>query len=295
MESKPYNFLSQLAIWLVLASFLTGKGLADNSKAEESPPSGEEHSALTFKRSRATLRIIEEIEKSMVRIPAGEAVIGSNDGAPFEKPEHRVYVSEFYISRYEITNRQYFQFARYQQEYKSFFADDIYLNQQGHPVVGVSWHDANMFCLWLSRLSNKKFRLPTEAEWEKAATWNPDQKIRRKYAWGDRFSPAAANLLGKEDGYEFIAPAGAFPSGVSSYGIFSMSGNVQEWCADWYAEDYYQSSPHKDPAGPETGAAKVVRGGSFHKSPKQAFGYIRYSMIPGNKANYFGFRIVRSR
>jgi formylglycine-generating enzyme required for sulfatase activity len=139
---------------------------------------------------------------------------------------------------------------------------------QDHPVVHVTWNDANEYCTWAGR------RLPTEAEWEKAASWNYIAGEKYEYPWGDDFDEKLANFCDENcsydfatpyfnDGYAETSPVGSFPQGASPYGALDMAGNVWEWVADWYAADYYQSSPASNPLGPDSGQERVVRGGAW--------------------------------
>ncbi|MCP9453169.1 MAG: formylglycine-generating enzyme family protein [Nitrospira sp.] len=202
--------------------------------------------------------------REMVYIPEGPFTMGSNDGDPDEAPEHQVFLKGFYIDLKEVTQAEYLRFAKMTKRslprIEVFEDDQSKLLQPEFAVMSVSWSDAAAYCKWAGK------RLPTEAEWEKAGRGEG----KRKYAWGDQFSPDRANLEGSEDGYKYLAPPGAFETGRSPYGLYDMTGNVAEWVADSYDENYYKKSPYRDPKGPEEGDLKVVRGGSWRETAHNA-------------------------
>ena len=193
----------------------------------------------------------------MVLIPSGEFIMGSDIHRDDERPEHTVYVGAFYMDQYEMTWGQYQQYRELSRQDPSAGAglgDD-------HPVTDVSWFDAKACCEWMGK------RLPTEAEWEKAARGSGGQK----YPWGDGEPDQGgiyrANYDASGDGYGNTAPVGSFPEGVSPFGVYDMAGNVWEWVADWYGEGYYSSSPGSNPTGPASGTRWVLRGGSWRCAP----------------------------
>jgi formylglycine-generating enzyme required for sulfatase activity len=158
-----------------------------------------------------------------------------------------------------------------------------------YPVMGVNWDSAVAYCNWVSAKTGKKYRLPTEAEWEKAAR-GTDQ---RRYPWGNEIGHSYANFVGGQP-FDTSMKVGSFAKGVSPYGAFDMAGNVGEWCSDWYERDYYSVSPRKNPKGPATGAYRVVRGGSFYLEPLDLRTYGRGAAWPSFLSHrMIGFRAVR--
>jgi len=198
--------------------------------------------------------------REMVHIPEGPFTMGSKDGDPDEAPEHQVFLKGFYLDRNEVTQDEYTRFAkmtrRAMPRIEVFEDDQSKLLKPEFAAMSVSWDDANAYCKWAGK------RLPTEAEWEKAGRGEG----KRKYPWGDAFVTGRANVDGSEDGYRYLAPPGSFDSGRSPYGLHDMTGNVAEWVADTYDENYYKKSPYRDPKGPENGDLKVVRGGSWKET-----------------------------
>ena len=231
-------------------------------------------------------------EPQMVRIPLGKFLMGSTkeqaaqavkDGADknwveWEQPQHTVELSEYSIGRYPITNREYQAFVR-DAKYtppRGWDGDQFPSEKGGHPVVNVSWDDAIAYCKWLSEKRGKPYRLPTEAEWEKAAR-GENGLI---YAWGNEFDPKKANTL--EANIGDTSEVGQFsPQGDSPYGCADMIGNVWEWCNDWFDENEYKNRVGKivkDPQGPQNGRVRVLRGGSFYDNHGYARCANRYAL-----------------
>lgn len=208
--------------------------------------------------------LVGEDGREMVLIADGPFTMGSNDGDPDEMPEHQAFLNAYYMDKKEVTQAEYERYVKMTKRGKAFvpvFEDDISKIQGPDlPAMGMSWTDADAYCKWAGK------RLPTEAEWEKAARG----ETKRKYAWGDQFETGRANLNGNEDGFQYLAPPGAFESGRSPYGLYDMTGNVAEWVADTYDEHYYRKTPYQNPPGPEGGDHKVIRGGSWRETPPNA-------------------------
>jgi len=225
---------------------------------------------------------------TMVSIPAGEFTMGSQDGDADEQPAHKVYVDAFSIDVYEVTIGQYAEFLRSGEARAPL--DWNTMNQsanQKRPVANVDWADAVAYCKWAGK------RLPTEAEWEKAARGTDG----RLYPWGnDPPSPMHANYgkIGSHD-YGTLAPVGTMEDGKSPYGVYDMAGNVWEWVSDWYDNDYYKKSPSQNPTGPSMGGFKVLRGGSWTSSPRNLRSADRYWDPPSFRSLYFpGFRCAKN-
>jgi serine/threonine protein kinase/formylglycine-generating enzyme required for sulfatase activity len=218
------------------------------------------------------LRVHFSQEPEMVCIPAGGFARGSQEedkrAAPSEKPQRSIYLSEYWIGKYPVTNAQYAAFveAAGHRSPDHWKEGRLPQGEENHPVVNVSWWDALAYCRWLADVTGKPYRLPTEAQWEKAAR-GADGRI---YPWGNRWDSRTCNT--HEGGKRHTTPVGAYsPAGDSPYGCTDMAGNVLEWVADWYKDDYYaRSSATHDPYGPASGPSKVLRGGSWSSGRENA-------------------------
>jgi formylglycine-generating enzyme required for sulfatase activity len=212
----------------------------------------------------------------MVLVPAGPFEMGSESGGRNEQPAHTVTLDAFYIDRYEVTNARFATFlnaesrdskvvdmsialSRYvgDEDFHLYQRDGVWRADDGyadHPVVRVSWYDAQTYCAWRSG------RLATEAEWEKAARGTDG----REYPWGWGIDCSLANYRDCVGGTTAV---GSYPMGSSPYDVMDMAGNVREWVHDWYQEDYYSVSPSTNPPGPDSGTIKVLRGGTWRCNP----------------------------
>ena len=266
-------------------------------------------------------KVVNEGYGDFLLVPAGTFKMGDNfgDGESRERPVHPVTLDAFYIGKYEVTNA----------DWKKFQGDPGYddpkiwptgrpvpkdqspywkmannhgggtPNSDNYPVLGVNWDAATAYCNWLSLKTGKKYRLPTEAEWEKAAR-GTDQ---RRFPWGNTIDPSYANYSGAQRmdtgqivGYYDGSKRGEFQTknGASPYGAMDMGGNVMEWCQDWYSRAYYEVSPKKNPKGPEKGAYRVLRGGSFFVESQDLRSYARSGAWPSFLAyRMVGFRPAR--
>jgi len=293
-----------------------------------------------------------ETPPEMILIPAGPFVMGSTEDNELaydnEHLQQEVELDAFRIGRYPVTNAQYARFVeeggyenpafwteagwawreahfmdvetaqpRYWEDPRkgplSRWAARAYVfNQPDHPVVGVSWYEALAYCRWLSEATGQAFRLPTEAEWEKAASWDPEAEKKRQYPWGDDFDAEKCNTREGGPGTTTLVehlfalflyyrvpgtttPVGQYsPAGDSPYGVADMAGNVWEWCQDWYAEDYYGRSPSENPPGPTEGDSRVLRGGSWFNDQGGARCAYRNWYLPDLRYDNGGFRVVVS-
>ena len=221
----------------------------------------------------------------MVGVPAGEFTMGSADGAPdawdWEKPQHTVYLDAFYVDKYEVTNAQYrkcVEAGACARPFDPTYYDDAGYNQ--YPVVYVGWHWAKGYCQWAGK------RLPTEAEWEKAARGTDG----RTYPWGEGIDCDHAQY--NECGGQTV-PVGSKSKGASPYGALDMAGNVWEWVADRYQDDTYQTAPDRNPQGPEKGTGQVMRGGSWSEAAANVRCAYRSWYMPDARYFNLGFRCVR--
>jgi len=235
--------------------------------------------------------MISEIDgMEYVYVPAGEFLMGSTGADPLayaeEKPQHTVYLDGYWIARIEVTAAQYGRCVEAGAcPVPAGTWDDCTYGVAGkgnHPINCVDWNDAAAYCRWAG------CRLPTEAEWEKAAR-GEDGRI---YPWGDQAPDATlANFGGNAGGTSAV---GSYPAGVSPYGALDMAGNVWEWVADWYDDDYYAQSPRENPQGPASGQYRVLRGGSWGSNAQSVRAAVRGRLTPDFRVGGFGFRAARS-
>ena len=261
----------------------------------------------------------------MVFVPEGDFKMGSNNGPDYEKPQHTVWLDAFWIDQTEVTNVQFEKFVKESNyETDAEFAGWSYVYEmssakwpkvsganwrhpkgpsssldglENHPVTYMSWNDASAYCKWAGR------RLPSEAEWEKAAR-GIDSRI---YPWGNQ--KPGGNLLNFadknialewadksiNDGYPFTSPVGHYPEGASPYGALDMAGNVWEWVNDWFAPDYYQSQTSwHNPLGPSPKVGRVLRGGSWNDSGGVTRSTFRLGYYPMDWYAFYGFRCAAS-
>jgi formylglycine-generating enzyme required for sulfatase activity len=258
----------------------------------------------------------------MVFIRGGSFSMGTNDGLPVEAPIHEVTVKSFWMDLHEVTVAQFAQFVKatdYKTESEEAGWSGVFNVRSARweradgadwqhpegpsssaspdePVTHVSWNDAVAYAKWAKK------RLPTEAEFEYAARGGLANK---KYAWGDELNPKAKYMCNQwqgifpvrnlgDDGFIGRAPVGSFPP--NGYGLYDITGNVWEWCADWFDENYYNRSPKTNPQGPPRGEDRVIRGGSWLCSENYCTGYrvaARNHTAPDSGSNNLGFRCVR--
>lgn len=238
--------------------------------------------------------------QGMVFVPAGEFIMGSEVGLTDEQPAHTVSLDAFWIDEAEVTNAMYKLCVQSnacgEPSVTSYFDDPAYSN---HPVVSVSWEDAKAYCAWAGR------RLPTEAEWEKAASWDPVTNEKRVYPWGNDFDCKKGNFEGSScDGYEKTSPVGSFPSGASAYDALDMAGNAWEWVNDAFIEtdpfgereNYYAVSPSSNPQGvdPSITVYRVMRGGAWKMNFGNGRAAYRLWFGLSDAYDFAGFRCASS-
>ena len=257
----------------------------------------------------------EELLPRFIEIPPGEFVMGSTDGEDDERPARSVVLDKFHLSAYPVTNAQYGEFVRNTGHHAPDVRDlpsfvlpaaeatfrelaspyvwrggDLPKDRGLHPVALVTFADAMAYCVWLGTRLGRAVRLPSEAEWERAARGGVD---RRRYPWGDEIDPSRSNFL-PDVGLKRMRgtrPVGTFPA--NAFGLHDMSGNVWEWVADWYAPDAYASAGDENPTGPVSGSMRLLRGGSWvtHDILQLRCAY-RHKVPPDSYAYSIGFRVA---
>jgi formylglycine-generating enzyme required for sulfatase activity len=255
----------------------------------------------------------------VVRIPEGEFLMGADDAEPDERPAHRVFVSAYEIAIHAVTNDEYAVFVRetghrgpgiyelpllvteggtdreqlFRRVGTTYAWQDVVPpdGRGAHPVTLVRFEDALAYCQWLSRTTGATYRLPTEAEWEKATRGGFEG---RRYPWGNTPDVSMANFL-PDPGLKAqrgTQPVGSYPP--NGYGLYDMIGNVWEWTLDWYSPDYYGSCPGRDPLGPADGRLRIVRGGAWSVFDVDQLRCSHRHVVPPDTYSYsLGFRVVR--
>jgi formylglycine-generating enzyme required for sulfatase activity len=225
----------------------------------------------------------------MVEIPAGEFMMGKEDSiGPDDSPRHSVYLDTYWIDQTDVTNAMY---AKCVQAGKCTYniqhaPTDIHYgipDYANHPVVYVTWYQAVEYCQWAGR------RLPTEAEWEKAARGTD----ARPFPWGKK--PVDSTLANYNGNINDTTPVGSYPQGASPYGLLDMAGNVRQWVADWFDALFYRNSPLQNPLGPGLGEKRVLRGGSFKDPANGVHVTVRFAHVPGSAGMNRGFRCASSQ
>jgi len=225
-------------------------------------------------------------EPRLVAIPQGWFSMGCDAGRDDEKPVHRVWVDSFEMAASQVTRAEYVRFLAATARPAPPFWNDAQFQDPEQPVVGTSWHDAAAFCDWLSSIFGRRYRLPTEAEWERAARGGVENAL---YPWGD--SPPEKLPDYATRWHDAPEPAGSHAP--NAYGLFHIGDNVHEWCADWYDPRYYEVTPARNPQGPASSGRKASRGGSWRHHIKVSRCAARSSIPPEFKYADYGFRIAR--
>jgi iron(II)-dependent oxidoreductase len=229
--------------------------------------------------------ILERIPEIVV-IPEGWFFMGSQSGPENEMPRHRVWLDAFGIGKFPVTNREYRIFVEQTKSPLPPFWSDAIFSDPEQPVVGVNWDDAMAYCQWLGQTTGQEFRLPSEAEWERAARGNRENAL---YPWGNE-PPSERPFAGCDPKLGGPARVGTNPP--SEFGLYDMSEGVHEWCSDYYDARYYRRSPEKNPRGPASGKRRSSRGGSWRHRIKFSRCAARSSLPPTFKYADYGFRVA---
>jgi len=219
----------------------------------------------------------QETGPGLILVEGGTFTMGNEKGNEDEEPAHAVYSDAFYIDSAEVNCERYERFLE-DTGYPPHQMWNPELDRPEDPVVGVTWHDASAFAKWAGK------RLPTEAEWEKAARGG---LIDKKYPLGDEIDREKANY--KSFGITTVKSYGA-----NGFGLYDMAGNVWEWCHDWYSQEYYRVSANKNPKGPMLGSKKVVRGGAWYCNEDALHVFNRHKNDPTMGSFHIGFRCAKS-
>lgn len=307
MEQKQLEQFKRFDRWLnalilgvlawILASAAWGLDVADVITSDWTP----EGKKLAQERVKTW-----PVKDDMITVPAGWFLMGSTRQAdrnayPAELPQRKVHLDAFEIDKYEVSTLQYLRFVL-ETDRKPlvdwrYDGGNFQESMAHHPVMHVTWFEADAFCRWAGK------RLPTEAEWEKAARGTDG----RLYPWGNQMAGLSRANFGRTglSGpvrdrperlmlYPPVISVDKYDNAVSPYGVFQMSGNVAEWVADWYDREYYQSAPDRNPKGPEQGTQRAFRGGGWMDSTPTVRAAQRNGAEPETKMNWLGFRCART-
>jgi formylglycine-generating enzyme len=322
------KFLRQLQFIFFMLALLSAQGCQRaSSKGEASQAAGRSETSANASSSiaaPANSHIDTVKQDGMVLIPGGTFQMGTDDGMPYEAPPHEVTVNSFWMDEHEVTVAEFSRFVeatRYKTDAERFGWSGVFNPRTGEwektaganwrhpdgprsqapsnePVCQVSWSDAAAYAKWAHK------RLPTEAEWEYAARGG---LAKKRYAWGDDLRPNGKPVANwwqghfperdtGEDGFTGRAPVESFPP--NGYGLYDVAGNVWEWCADWYDEDYYEKSSRNNPAGASSGTERAIRGGSWLCAENFCTNYrvaARSHATPDSGLNNLGFRCARDQ
>ncbi len=303
------------AVMFLAAGCLPSTPITSNSGASTSAQATPQPSSV--KPAVSTIPAIQKETKeqyrpsdgmTMIHIPEGEYLMGSEAGETNEAPAHTVTLDDYWLDQTEVTNAMYALCAAAgacepPKETSSYTRPDYYDDPRygDYPVIHVDWSMAQVYCAWAGA------RLPTEAEWEKAARgedgrfypWGNDWDVqtRRRLNFADINNPEATAELNADDGYRDTAPVGSYPAGRSPFGIDDLAGNVWEWVSDWFDPNYYQHSLADDPQGPDEAIPgsemKVLRGGSWVASQTVFRTSNRNGLEPGQSSTSIGFRCAQ--
>jgi formylglycine-generating enzyme len=233
----------------------------------------------------------------MILVPAGLFPMGvpkgDRDGGRDEYPRHEVVLDHYYIDKYEVTHGRYAEFVKAtghrtpenpKYPKRTLWSDHLSDSLSERPVINVDWQDAEAYCRWAGK------RLPTEAEWEKAARGTED----RRFPWGNvEPTDKHLNFNQKWKGEKTLMPVGSYEAGKSPFGAYDMAGNVWEWVADWYDPLYYEKSPGTNPKGPDTGTYKVLRSSGWSVETPLVRLFTRVKSDPKNRNDSTGFRCAK--
>jgi formylglycine-generating enzyme required for sulfatase activity len=240
----------------------------------------------TLHRQSSESPAAEGLEPQMAAIPAGWFAMGCAAGRDDERPVHRVWVDAFETAVCQVTRAEYGRFLTATGRPAPPFWEEANFQHPRQPVVGPSWFDAVAYCEWLSSATGNRYRLPTEAEWERAAQAGIEGAL---YTWGDAPPESLPDYATRwKNGPEPVALYAP-----NAYGLFNMGDNVHEWCADWYDAHYYEISSERNPQGPAGGNRRASRGGSWRHHIKVSRCAARSSIPPEFKYADYGFRIAR--